>query len=91
MLQSYLILSLEAFDEDWIRRLPNQDNRRLLVSSVLDFEFNLETLNVLTWVRDRWERTQQRSLSQHVPDGSQRAHWHRYRGLGLEHAPAQMP
>ena len=28
MLQSYLILSLKVFDEDWIQRLPNQDYRR---------------------------------------------------------------
>ena len=30
MLQSYLILSLEVFNEDWIRRLPNQDHCRPL-------------------------------------------------------------
>ena len=34
------------------------------VRSVLDFESNLKSLNVLTWVRDHWELKQQWSLGQ---------------------------
>ena len=30
MLPSYLILSLEVIDEDWMHRLSNQDHRRPL-------------------------------------------------------------
>ena len=52
---SYLILSFEVFDEDCIRRLANQPLIRILtvhcVCSVLDFEFNLKTYNVLTWLQ----------------------------------------
>ena len=48
-LQSYLMLSLEVFDKDWIQRLPNQDHRRpLCMCSVLDFESNLKTFKYFT-------------------------------------------
>ena len=72
LLQSYHILSLGVFNEDWIQRLPGQDHRRpLCVCSVLDFDFNIKSLNVLPWVRNRLDRQQQWSLRQKGPDGLQ--------------------
>ena len=58
MLLPCLFLSSEVFDEDWIRRLANQDHSCPLCVQCFDFEFNLKT-NVLTWVRDGLEPKQQ--------------------------------
>ena len=44
MLHSYLILSLEVFEEDWIERLPNQFHHRPLW--VLCVELRIQSQNL---------------------------------------------
>ena len=52
MQQSYLILSLEEFDEDWIQRLPNQKYCSPLCVQCVGFRIQSKTLkrfNMGTW------------------------------------------